>query len=360
MVPAVDLTRRAARYRDRFVEAIDRVMCSGVVLLGAETEAFEAEMAAAMGAAHGVAVASGASALSLSLAALGVGPGDEVIVPAFTAVPTAAAVCAVGAVPVPVDVDPTTAAIDPTAVIAARTERTAAIMPVHLYGRPFSLVESGLLELGVPVVEDAAQAHGALVPPSQSGSAAACYSFYPTKNLGGMGDGGMVVTDDADLAARLRRLRVHGMAAMYEHVEVAMNSRLSELEAAWLRLVLPDLEAGNARRAEIAARYRAAAPSLRGQAPHERHVHHLSVVRVADRQRFRDAMAEREVATAVHYPLALNGQPAYRHFARHACPEAAAWARECVSLPCFPELTDEEVDIVCSALHDVEAKEFAC
>lgn len=360
MVPVVDLTRRASRYRDRFVESLDRVLGSGSVLLGHETAAFEAEMAAAMGALHAVAVGSGASAISLALAALDVGAGDEVIVPAFTAVPTAAAVCATGAVPVPVDVDPSTAAIDPKAVIAACTQRTAAIVPVHLYGRPFSAVDAGLVELGIPIVEDAAQAHGALLPPSRSGSAAACYSFYPTKNLGGMGDGGMVVTDDAEMAARVRRLRVHGMAEQYEHLEVAMNSRLSELEAAWLRLVLPDLDAGNARRAEIAARYRAAAPKLRAHAPHERHVYHLFVVRVADRQRFRDALAERRISTATHYPLAVHEQPAYRAFARHACPEASAWARECVSLPCFPELTDEEVDVVCEALHDVESEDFAC
>ncbi len=360
MVPVVDLTRRASLHRDRFIASIDRVLGSGFVLLGPETAAFEAEMAATLGARHGVAVASGASAISLALAALGVGPGDEVIVPAFTAVPTAAAVCALGAVPVPVDVDPVTAAIDPEAAIAAVTQRTAAIVPVHLYGRAFSAVEAGLTELGIPVVEDAAQAHGALAPPSRSGTRAACYSFYPTKNLGGMGDGGMVVTDDADVAARVRRLRVHGMAELYEHVEIAMNSRLSELEAAWLRLVLPDLEEGNARRAEIATRYRDAAPKLRAHAPHERHVYHLFVVRVADRQRFRDALAERQVATATHYPLALHEQPAYRAFARHACPEASAWARECVSLPCFPELTDEEVDVVCEALHDVESEAFAC
>ncbi|MGK2959339.1 MAG: DegT/DnrJ/EryC1/StrS family aminotransferase [Acidimicrobiales bacterium] len=359
MVPVVDLTRRGVRYRDRFVEATDRVLSSGVILLGVETEAFEAEMAKEMGAGHGVAVASGASALSLSLAALGVGHGDEVIVPSFTAVPTAAAVCAVGAIPVLVDVDPSTAAIDPAAVIEARTERTAAIMPVHLYGRPFSIVESGLADLGIPIVEDAAQAHGALVPPSQSGSAAACYSFYPTKNLGGMGDGGMVVTEDADLAQRIQRLRIHGMAGMYEHVEIAMNARMSELEAAWLRLVLPDLAAGNARRAVIAGRYREAAPSLRWQASHERHVYHLSVVRVNDREAFREALLGHGVASAIHYPLALSDQPAYRHFARQACPEAEAWARECVSLPCFPELTDEEIDIVCDGLQKVMAAGMA-
>lgn len=311
-------------------------------------------MASYLGAGHGVAVGSGASALALSLAALEIGPGDEVIVPAFTAVPTAAAVCAVGATPVPVDVDADTAAIDPKAALAAVTERTAAIMPVHLYGRPVSISDSALAEIGVPIIEDAAQAHGAIPPPSQSKSAAACYSFYPTKNLGGIGDGGMVVTDDAHLADRVRRLRVHGMTKMYEHVDISMNSRLSEIEAAWLRLMLADLDEGNLRRTEISKRYRGAAPSLRTQSDHDRHVHHLHVVRTFDRDRFRDALSRFEVESAVHYPLSLVDQPAYRHLATHACPQAREWARECVSLPCFPELTDDEVTLVCEALSEME------
>lgn len=357
MVPVVELTRRAERYRDRFVESVDQVLKSGHILLGQQTEALEAEVASAMGAGYAIAVASGASALSLSLVSLGIGPGDEVIVPSFTAVPTAAAVCSTGAIPVPVDVDPLTALIDPKAVSEACNERTAAILPVHLYGRPLSIVDSGLRDFGIPIIEDAAQAHGALMPLSESASVAVCYSFYPTKNLGGIGDGGIVLTDDAETASRLRRLRVHGMTEQYVHIDIAMNARMSELEAAWLRLVLPDLNEGNERRRNIAGRYRITAPSLLWQEPHERHVYHLSVVRVSDRQGFRDFMADHDVKTAVHYPLALNDQPAYRQFERHDCPEAAKWARECVSLPCFPEMTDEEIDIVCNALRLFEASE---
>jgi dTDP-3-amino-2,3,6-trideoxy-4-keto-D-glucose/dTDP-3-amino-3,4,6-trideoxy-alpha-D-glucose/dTDP-2,6-dideoxy-D-kanosamine transaminase len=219
---------------------------------------------------------------------------------------------------------------------------------VHLYGRP-----APLPDLGVPVLEDAAQAHGALTP---GGSAATAYSFYPTKNLGGIGDGGAVVTDDAELAHRLRRLRVHGMSEQYVHLEVAQNFRMSELEAAWLRLTLPHLAAGNERRRAVAARYRAAAPGLRWHADHPRHVHHLCVVRVADRDRFRAELAQRGVGTGVHYPLALTQQPAYRHLTRHPCPQAEAWAAECVSLPCFPELHDAEVDQVCDALARLEER----
>jgi dTDP-4-amino-4,6-dideoxygalactose transaminase len=209
-------------------------------------------------------------------------------------------------------------------------------------------------DVGAPVVEDGAQALGAL--DRASGSYAAAYSFYPTKNLGGIGDGGAVLTDDSALAAHLRRLRVHGMAEQYVHVEVAQNARISELEAAWLRLVLPGLVEGNRRRASISARYRAAAPGLRWHADHPRHVHHLCVVRVAERERFREALAARGVASAVHYPLALTQQPAYRDLPHRPCPRAEAWAAECVSLPCFPELTDAEVAHVCEVLSDVEAE----
>ena len=342
MVPVIDLSRRTSRYLDAFQSSTARVLGSGHVLLGPELDALEAELAAWAGASHAVAVSSGAAAIQLGLAALGVGPGDEVIVPAFTAVPTASAVCALGAVPVPVDVDAHTAAMHPDAARAAVTDRTAAVVPVHLYGRP-----APIPDLGVPVLEDAAQAHGALR--GVTGRAAA-YSFYPTKNLGGVGDGGVIVTDDQDLAASVRRRRVHGMTARYVHTDVSQNFRLSELEAAWLRLVLPDLAAGNDRRRAIAAAYRAAAPDLYWHADHPDHVHHLCVVRSPDRDRWRDALAKLDVQTAVHYPLALTEQPAYHQYRRAACPEAEAWAAACTSLPCFPELTDDEVDIVVSAL----------
>jgi dTDP-4-amino-4,6-dideoxygalactose transaminase len=338
----VDLRRRIDALQPELGEALARVLQSGRMLLGPETEAFEAEFAEFAGVDHAVAVASGTEALRLSLVALGVGPGDEVIVPAFTAVPTAAAVCAAGATPVPVDVEPATATIDPDAARAAVTERTRAVVPVHLYGRP-----AALPDLGLPVVEDAAQAHGALDPTAARGVAAA-YSFYPTKNLGGIGDGGAVVTGDADLADRLLRLRAHGhRGGEYEHVDIAGNSRMSELEAAALRVGLPRLAAGNARRRLIAARYREAAPDLRWQALHERHVYHLCVARVIDRDGF---SARAPFDTAVNYPRALIQQPAYRLFVRAECPEAESWAAECVSLPCFPEMTDDEIEAVCATL----------
>ena len=177
------------------------------------------------------------------------------------------------------------------------------------------------------------------------------YSFYPTKNLGGIGDGGAVVTDDGDLAAHVTCLRVHGMAAHYVHEEVAQSFRMSEIEAAWLRIALPLLEADNDRRRAIAAAYRSAAPELRWQADHRDHVHHLACSGPQTATRFRRDLAARDVATAVHYPLAITQQPAYRHLARQGCPESEAWAAECVTVPCFPEMTDDEVEVVAGALH---------
>ena len=338
--PVLDLARRVASLQPELGAAVDRVLQSGRFLLGPETEAFEAEFAAFCGRRHAVAVASGTEALRLSLRALGVGAGDEVVVPAMTAVPTAAAVSATGATPVIVDVDGDTALLDPARAAAAVTERTRAVIPVHLYGRPASTPD-----IGVAVLEDAAQAHGALDPSAPS--AAAAYSFYPTKNLGGIGDGGAVVTDDPDLAAQVRLLRTHGLTSGYEHTAVSGNSRLSEIEAAALRVELRRLPEWNARRRAIAQAYRDAAPAIRWQAPHERHVYHLCVARVDDRDEFRARMP---FDTAVHYPLALTQQPAYRQFVRDPCPEAESWAAQCISLPCFPEMADDEIEVVCRAL----------
>jgi len=336
----VDLARRAAALEPDLSEAIRRASMSGRYLLGEETAAFEAELARWCGRRHAVTVASGTDALRLALSALGVGAGDEVLVPAFTAVPTAAAVCAVGAVPVFVDVDRATATMDVDSARRAVTERTRAVVPVHLYGRPAELPD-----LGVPVVEDAAQAIGALDPLAPS--AAAAFSFYPTKNLGGIGDGGAVVTDDDELASQIRLRRGHGLVDGYDHLVIATNSRLSEVEAAALRVGLTRLDAHTARRREIAARYRGAAPDLVWHEPHEHHVYHLCVLRVRDRDEFR---ARLPFDTALHYPRALTQQRAYAPFARDPCPEAEAWAAECVSLPCFPEMDDDEIEMVCRAL----------
>ena len=348
MVPVIDLSRRARSLHPHFAARVAAIAERGQLLLGPETSGLEDELARWAGVDHAVAVSSGAAAIQLALQALGVAPGDEVIVPAFTAVPTASAVAVLGAVPVPVDVERDTANLDPLLVEAARTERTRAVVVVHLYGRPATLPLTDL-----PIVEDAAQAHGAV--DDHTRSAATTYSFYPTKNLGGIGDGGAVVTARADLATRVRRLRTHGMTEQYVHEDIAQNFRMSEVEAAWLRIGLPLLDGWNRRRQEIAARYRAAAPGLRWQRGSAHHVHHLTVFRTDDREAARARLAELGIASAVHYPLAITQQPAYRHLTRTACTEAEAWARTCVTVPCFPEMTDAEVEQVAAALATVQA-----
>lgn len=346
VVPVVDLSRRGQRFASAFATAAERIAASGRFLLGAELSAFESEFAEWLGAQHCVAVSSGAGALQLALTAAGVGPDDEVLVPAFTAVPTASAVAAIGAIPRAIDVDPHTACVTTESVAAARTPRTKALILVHLYGFPADLPITDLA-----VIEDAAQAHGALHDPGRS--TATAYSFYPTKNLGGIGDGGAVVTEAPDLAEQVRILRVHGMTSQYVHERVSQNFRLSEIEAAWLRLALPALTTDIERRRAIVARYRESAPDLRWQAGNASHAYHLAVLRSADRANTRAALEAAGVATAVHYPLAITQQPAYRHLRHAPCPEAEAWAAECVSVPCFPEMTEPEIDRVCDALAEL-------
>jgi dTDP-4-amino-4,6-dideoxygalactose transaminase len=348
VVPVVDLSRRGQRFASTFAKEAERIAATGSFLLGAELSAFESEFAEWLGAQHCVAVSSGASALQLALTAAGIGPGDEVLVPGFTAVPTASAVAAVGAVPRAIDVDPRTACITTESVEVGRTPRTKAVIVVHLYGFPAELPATDLT-----VVEDAAQAHGALDDPGRS--AATAYSFYPTKNLGGIGDGGAVVTNKADLAEVVRTLRVHGMTGQYVHELVSQNFRMSEVEAAWLRLALRDLSADIDVRREIVDRYRRAAPGLRWHAADPKHAYHLAVFRSTDRNATRATLEASGIATAVHYPLAITQQPAFRDLEHSSCPEAEAWAAECISVPCFPEMTEAEVTDVSAALAGLRA-----
>lgn len=343
MVPVVDLSRRGQRFASEFAKASERIAASGKFLLGAELSAFESEFAEWLGARHCVAVSSGAAALQLALVAAGIGAGDEVLVPAFTAVPTASAVASVGAIPRAIDVDPNTACITPETVDAGRTSRSKAVILVHLYGYPAPLPTTDLL-----VIEDAAQAHGALHDPGRS--AATAYSFYPTKNLGGIGDGGAVVTDSADIEARVRMLRVHGMTDQYVHESVSQNFRMSEVEAAWLRLALVDLASDVGRRRAIVRRYREAEPGLCWQTADPNHAYHLAVFRSTDRAATRVGLERHGIATAIHYPLSIPQQPAYSDLAHAVCPQAEGWAAECISVPCFPEMTEAEVDRVCTAL----------
>jgi len=349
-VPFLDLSRNVSALRAELDAAAQRTLDEAQFVLGSAVEQFEHAWADTCGRAHAVAVASGTDAIAISLRATGIGAGHEVVTAANTCVPTVAAIEAAGATPVLADVDPETWTLEPDQLVAAIGPQTRAVVPVHLYGRP---ADPALLEVarehGLGVVEDAAQAHDG---PLLGGSAAA-FSFYPTKNLGALGDGGALVTDDSALAERARRLRVYGEGERYRSDERGVNSRLDTLQAAFLLTKLPFLESWNARRRELAGRYLDAlagtALGLPADAPG--HVWHLFVLRVSDRGAFRAALAEQGVQTAVHYARAVHQHPAYRHLDRDGgFPVAEALGREVVSLPLYPELTDEEAGAVLDAV----------
>jgi dTDP-3-amino-3,4,6-trideoxy-alpha-D-glucose transaminase len=354
-IPFAEL--RPGRDRTEIAQALDRVLARGWFVLGPEVEAFEAEFAAACGAAHAVGVASGTDAIALALRALDVGPGDEVIVPAMTAAFTALAVTSVGAVPVIVDVDPQTLTIDAAACEAAVSTRTRAVVPVHLYGQPAGTAP--LLALAsrhaLAVVEDCCQAHLATDAgvPVGTRSAAGAFSFYPTKNLAALGDGGALVTNDPALADRVRRLRNGGQAGRYNHVEAGVNSRLDELQAAVLRVRLARLDQATAARRELAAVYRRRLGSgVTAIAERDSgHVYHLFPVRSARRDALMSFLAEHGIETLVHYPVPLSSQPAFARYDPQACPVAGTAAAELLSLPLNPRLSKEDVTRVAETVN---------
>ncbi len=361
-VPFLDLARHVAVLRAELDEAIDRTLRGGRFVLGEEVRLFEQEFAAYCGAEHAVGVANGTDAITIALQAVGVGPGDEVVTVANTCVPTIVGIEAAGARPVLVDVDPATCTIDPSLLEAALTPRTRAIVPVHLYGQCADLdpVLALARERGLRVVEDCAQAHGAELVGRRAGSLgdAAAFSFYPTKNLGALGDGGAVVTRDHQTAERARLLRNYGERERFEHVLRGRNSRIDALQAAILRAKLPHLETWNERRREIAAVYREglAGSGVRppAEGPRRRHVYHLYVVRTPDRDAFRAALAQRGIETAVHYPTPVHLQPAYIDLRPQdrKLPVSEQLATEIVSLPLHPDLSDEEVAYVAEVLRE--------
>ncbi|OGL10663.1 MAG: hypothetical protein A3I17_09785 [Candidatus Rokubacteria bacterium RIFCSPLOWO2_02_FULL_72_37] len=357
MIPLVDLTRQHAAIREELLRAMASVLDSGQFILGAQGRALEGELAALSGVRHGIGVASGTDALRLALAAVGIGPGDEVLTPAFSFVASASTIAMLGATPVFVDIEPETFTLDVAAAERAVTPRTRAIVAVHLYGHPAAMDRVAALARAhrLAVIEDAAQAVGAVWAgrPVGAWGDAACLSFYPTKNLGACGDGGMIVTDRDDVAERVRRLRHHGDAGRYRHVELGYCSRLDELQAAVLRVKLGRLAAWTEARRRIAVRY---AELLRGlplvlpvERRDARHVYHLFSVRHAQRDAFVKALADQGVGTAVHYPLPVPGQPLFGDGGERRFPEAWRAAREVCSLPCFAELTDAELEQVAAA-----------
>ena len=342
---------------DALRAAVNRVIDRGWFVLGPELEALEAEFAAASGAAHAVGVNTGTDAIALLLRGMGIGPGDEVITAPLSAAYTALAVMMCGARPVFADIDPERHTIDPGAVAAAITPRTAAIMPVHLYGQAADMTAIAAIAArhGLALVEDAAQAHLATCQGQPVGSfgTGAAFSFYPTKNLGALGDGGAITTNDAMLAARLKRLRNGGQSTTYQHEEFGVNSRLDEMQAAILRERLQRLPAWTGQRRAIAARYRTQLAGAAVHVPREfdaGHVYHLFVVRTAERDAFRAHMTAQGVQTLVHYPKALTRQPAIQGESPAACPEAERAANEVCSLPLYPSLSEADSDLVAEAV----------
>jgi dTDP-4-amino-4,6-dideoxygalactose transaminase len=321
--------------------AIRRVLARGWFVLGPEVEAFEAEFARACGAAHAVGVGTGTDALALSLRAIGIGPGDEVITSPLSAAYTALAVMMVGARPVFADIDRDRLTVDPGAVAAAITPRTRVLMPVHLYGQAADMaaLEAIATRHGVAIIEDCAQAHLSTAGGRPVGTigVAGAFSFYPTKNLGALGDGGAIVTNDAALADRLKRLRNGGQVARYQHIEFGVNTRLDEVQAAVL-----------------AREYRAALAGAPVRVPPEvdaGHVYHLFVVQSAARDALRAHLASRGIETLVHYPLPIPRQPALAAERPAVCPMADRACAELCSLPLHPGLSSDRVRAVAAAIH---------
>jgi len=343
--------------------AIARVVERGWFILGPEVEAFETEFAAASGGGHAIAMGNGTDALALTLRAMGIGPGDEVITAPMSAAFSALAILMAGATPVFADIDPERLTLDPRAIDAAVSSRTQAIMPVHLYGQPADMTAIAAVAArhGLPILEDACQAHFATCTGQPVGrfGAAAAFSFYPTKNLGALGDGGAVLTQDAKLAAHLRRLRNGGQTEKYRHDEFGVNSRLDEMQAAVLRARLPMMPGWTARRRALAAAYRKALKGAPVVVPPEKdsgHVYHLFPVLTPERDAFQKHLAERGVGTLVHYPIALTDQAALAPYATVPCPVSQRVAREVCSLPLHPHLSDADVATVAEAVQSFGAR----
>ncbi len=365
-VPLLDLQAQYRPLRDELLAAVTRVCDSQRCILGDEVIALERELADYLGVAHAVGMSSGTDALVAALMALNVGPGDEVITPTFSFFASAGAVARLGATPVFVDIDPQTFNVDVAAVARALTPATKAIMPVHLYGQAADM--AGLVALaearGVPIVEDAAQAIGAREGGKAVGGFghSGCFSFYPTKNLGAFGDGGLVTTNDAATADRLRLLRDHGQQPKYHHALIGGNFRLDALQAAVLRVKLPHLAGWTEARRRNAARYRAlfAEAGLTGAVtlPHERpgayHVYNQFVVQVPRRDEMRAFLAARGIGTEIYYPVPFHRQACFAHLpsAADRFPHADAAAARVLALPIFGELRDDQLQQVVGAIGD--------
>ncbi len=366
VLPFLDLKAQFENIRDEVMNAISRVMQSQGFILGPEVSRLEAEIAEYVGCRFAVACASGSDALLLSLIAIGICPGDEVITTPFTFVATAGSIARLGARPVFVDIDPSTYNLNPDELAKAKTRLTRAIIPVHLYGSPadMSAIARFAVSNGLAVIEDAAQALGASYDGMKVGNigTVGCFSFFPSKNLGGAGDGGLITTNDAELADRLRLLRVHGSRRKYHSEIIGFNSRLDALQAAILRVKLPHLEAWTERRRENAARYfslfREFNLDTRAILPVEcagtRHVYNQFVVRVLARDELRQHLLKAGIPTEIYYPEPLHLQPAFAYLAYRVgdFPQAEAACNQVLALPVYPELTAAQQRAVVAAIAD--------
>lgn len=354
-VPFLDL--HLAEEADAVRDAIARVIDRAWFVLGPEVESFEREFAAASGAPHAVGVGNGTDALALILRALGIGAGDEVVTTPLSAAYTALAIVMAGARPVFADIDPERLTLDPVAAERAITDRTRALMPVHLYGQPADMPAFAALarRRNLALVEDCCQAHLATCAGQPVGTfgAAGAFSFYPTKNLGALGDGGAIVTGDGALAARVARLRNGGQTDRYHHAEFGMNSRLDELQAAVLRVRLPRLRSWTEQRRRLAARYRSLLTDAPIDVPPEidpGHVYHLFPIRTRHRDALQDRLRAAGIETLVHYPTPISRQPAFASLDPADCPHAIRAASEVLSLPLYPSLAAEAVTTVAEAV----------
>jgi dTDP-4-amino-4,6-dideoxygalactose transaminase len=359
-VPFVDLRKQHEPIDNELIEVFQRVLRQSSFILGPEVKNFEAAFASYLGATDSIALNSGTAALQLVLQALEIGPGDEVITVPNTFIATAEAISAVGARPVFVDVDPLSYTMDPSLVEAAITPRTRALLPVHLYGQSADM--DALLEIAkrhnLHVVEDACQAHGAEYKGRKAGTMgiAGCFSFYPSKNLGCLGEGGAVVTSDAKLADKVRLLRAHGSTRKYEHSMPAYNFRLEGLQGGLLSVKLKYLDEWNDRRRKCARRYEellsGTAISIPVEMPFAKHVYHLYVIQVEGRDEIRQQLAAKKIECGLHYPIPLHLQKAYETlgYKEGDFPVTEQAARRILSLPIYPDLTNEQVEAVASAL----------
>ena len=348
-IPLNDLARHNGPLAGSLTEAMGCVLSSGWLILGQEVSAFEREFAAYLGVKHCIGVGNGTDALEIALRALDIGPGDEILTVANAGMYAASAAICVGARPVFVDIEPERMTMDPSSLdeVRARSPRAKAVVVTHLYGRMADMTAIEKAAGGLPVIEDCAQAHGARRHGRMAGSfgALGCFSFFPTKNLGALGDGGAIVANDAGLAEGIRSLRQYGWQKKYDAVRVGgRNSRLDEIQAAVLRLKLPLLDGWNARRRAIIERYREVLPTGTMPRTGDDDVAHLAVARVSDREAFRSALTAGGIDTAIHYPVPDYRQPALAGFAP-AMPlaETERAVTEIITLPCFPEMTDDEI-----------------